>query len=107
MAEIRVAVHPEHRGRGLARALVHEFMDIAPPMGVAILNAAVLDRQADARALFEAAGFVSLATLPQHAIDLAGRVHDVIVFSLTVVPPERMAPEASLREEEADVGGGA
>lgn len=106
VAEVRIAVDPGFRGRGLGRALVREFIDLAPQMGVAILTAQMLDAQKDARSLFEAAGFVPMATLPQHAIDLAGRVHDVLVYSLTVTPPGRLAPEASWTEERAEVGGG-
>lgn len=106
VAEVRVAVDPEYRGRGLGRALVREFSDLAPQVGVAILNAQMLDVQKDARGLFEGSGFLAMATLPQHAIDLAGRVHDVLVYSLTVIPPGRLAPEASWTEEEAEVGGG-
>ena len=106
VAEVRVAVDPEFRGRGLARKLMHEFINFAPEIGVAILNAAVLDVQKEARALFEASGFTHMATFPQHAIDLAGSVHDVLVYSLTVTQPGRLAPEASWTEEEAEVGGG-
>jgi RimJ/RimL family protein N-acetyltransferase len=106
VAEIRVALDPDYRGRGLARTLVQEFVDLAPEIGVAILNACVLDVQKDARDLFDDAGFMHQATFPHHAIDLAGRVHDVLVYSLTVVSPGRLAPEASWTEEEAEVGGG-
>ena len=107
VAEIRVSLDPEFRGRGLARRLLQEFIDIGPSLDVAILNAFVLDVQQEARDLVESAGFVPQATLAQQAIDLAGRVHDVLVYSCTLTPPERLAPEASLAEEEADVGGGA
>lgn len=106
VAEIRIALDPDYRGRGLARTLVQEFVDLAPEIGVAILNACVLHPQRDARDLFEAAGFLHMATFPHHAIDLAGRLHDVLVYSLTVVSPGRMAPESSWTEEEAEVGGG-
>jgi len=106
VAEIRVALDPDYRGRGLARTLVQEFVSLAPEIGVAILNACVLQPQMDARDLFEGAGFLHMATFPQHAIDLSGRLHDVLVYSLTVVPPGRMAPESSWTEEEAEVGGG-
>jgi RimJ/RimL family protein N-acetyltransferase len=107
VAEIRVSLDPDFRGRGLARRLLQEFIDIGPSLDVAILNAFVLDVQQEARDLVESAGFVPQATLAQQAIDLAGRVHDVLVYSSTLTPPERLAPEASLAEEEADVGGGA
>ena len=106
VAEVRITVDPGYRGRGLGRALVGEFLTLAPQLGVAILNAQMLDVQKDARALFEHSAFLSIATLPQHAIDLAGRVHDVLVYSITVVQPERLAPEASWTEERAEVGGG-
>lgn len=106
VAEIRIVLDPEYRGRGLARTLVREFIDLAPAIGVAILNVSVLDVQTEGRAFFEAAGFIPIATLARHAIDLAGKVHDVIVYSNTIVEPERLAPEASWTEEEAEVGGG-
>jgi hypothetical protein len=70
------------------------------------LEAEVLDVQRKAALLFEEMGFQNVATLPQHAIDLAGRVHDMLVYALTVSQPERLAPEAVLAEQDADVGGG-
>ncbi len=106
VAEIRVAMDPDYRGRGLATLLVHEFMTLAPKIGIAILNASVLDRQKNTRGFFESVGFVHMATFPQNAIDLAGTVHDVLVYSITVTQPGRMAPESSWTEEEAEVGGG-
>lgn len=107
VARIRLTLDPEVRGRGLGTALVKEFISIAPALGVAILHAEVLDVQDDARALFQNLDFEAVATLPRHAIDLAGRVHDVLLYDLVVTPPERLAPEAALSEDEADIGGGA
>ncbi len=105
VAEVRVSLDPEFRGRGLARRLLQEFIEVGASLDVAILNAFVLDVQQEARDLVESAGFLPQATLAQQAIDLAGRVHDVLVYSQTLTPPERLAPEASVAEEEADVGG--
>ena len=107
VAEVRVSLDPEFRGRGLAKMLLQEFIDLGPALHVAILNASVLDVQHEARELVESLGFVPIATFPQHAIDLAGVVHDVLVYSQTLVPPERLAPEAAWTEAEADVGGSA
>jgi RimJ/RimL family protein N-acetyltransferase len=107
VAKIRLTLDPEFRRRGLARNLVREYIDLAQPLQVAILQAEVLDVQKGARMLFEDLGFQNVATLPQHAIDLAGRVHDILVYSLTVTPPERLAPEASIAEADADIGGNA
>jgi L-amino acid N-acyltransferase YncA len=106
VAKLRVTLDPDYRRRGLARALVQEFVDLALPLKIAILQAEILDVQKEARQLFEDLGFQGVATLPQHAIDLAGRVHDVLIYSLTTFPPEKFAPEASLAEVDADVGGG-
>jgi L-amino acid N-acyltransferase YncA len=106
VAEIRVTLDPDYRRRGLARALIEEFVDLAVPLEIAILQANILDVQREARRLFEDMGFQSVATLPQHAIDLAGRVHDILIYSLTTSQPEKLAPEASLAEIDADVGGG-
>ncbi|HLF94028.1 MAG TPA: GNAT family N-acetyltransferase [Planctomycetota bacterium] len=107
VAKIRLSLDPDYRGRGLGRELVREFIALAEPLRVAILQAEVLDVQKNARSLFEDLGFQAVATLPQHAIDLSGRVHDVLVYALTVTPPERLAPEAAIAEADGDIGGDA
>ncbi len=107
VAKIRLTLDPEFRGRGLGRELVREFIALAEPLRVAILQAEILDVQKGARTLFEELGFHAVATLPQNAIDLSGRVHDVLVYALTVTPPERLAPEAAIAEGDGDIGGGA
>jgi GNAT superfamily N-acetyltransferase len=106
VAKIRLTLDPNYRRQGLARALVLEMASLAKGLNIAILQAEILDVQREARLLFEDLGFQCIATLPQHAIDLAGRVHDILIYSQTVTPPEKLAPEASLTEAEADVGGG-
>jgi GNAT superfamily N-acetyltransferase len=106
VAKIRLTLDPNYRRQGLARALVLEMASLAKGLNIAILQAEILDVQREARLLFEDLGFQCIATLPQHAIDLAGRVHDILIYSQTVTPPEKLAPEAALTEAEADVGGG-
>lgn len=106
VAKIRVTLDPEFRRRGLARTLIREFIEIAPQLEVAIIDAEILARQKGAIQLFEDLGFLLVATLPQHAIDLSGRPHDVVLYAFTVTPPEKLAPEAALAEDEVDVGGG-
>lgn len=107
VGRIRVTLDTGYRRRGLAKSLVQEFIEIAKPLGVAILQAEVLDVQSGARSLFEDLGFHTVATLPQHAIDLSDRVHDILVYELTVTPPERLASEAGIAEEDGDIGGDA
>jgi RimJ/RimL family protein N-acetyltransferase len=105
VAKIRITLDPEFRRRGLARALIREFIDLAPALRVALLHAEVLDVQKGARALFEDLGFECVATLPQHAIDFAGHVHDILVYCLVVTPPERVAADVAPVGEDADTGG--
>lgn len=106
LGRIRLCIDPGFRSQGLGRILTQEFIEIAKELRVAVLEAEVLDVQSKAARLFEEFGFQCVATLPQHAIDLTGRVHDILVYALTVSPPERLAPEAALAEKDADVGGG-
>jgi GNAT superfamily N-acetyltransferase len=106
VAKIRISLDPDFRRRGLARQLIQEIIELSAPLRIAILHAEILDVQHGARALFADLGFLQVATLPQHAIDLSGRVHDVLVYAHTVTPPERLAPEASVAEEDSDIGGG-
>ena len=106
VAKIRVTLDPDYRHRGLARALVMEFISQARSLKIAILQAEILDMQKEARRLFEDLGFQGVATLAQHAIDLAGRVHDIVIYTLTVTPPDQLAPEAVWAEADADIGGG-
>jgi L-amino acid N-acyltransferase YncA len=106
VARIRLTIDPEYRHMGLGHALISEFLRIAPKLGIAYLDAEVLAPQAEAVRLFENLGFECVATFPQHAFDLAGNVHDLLVFSFSVMPAARLMPGAALREEEADVGGG-
>jgi L-amino acid N-acyltransferase YncA len=93
------------RGRGIGSALIKELMDLAPSLKVAILQAELLDAEVEGRQFFEKVGFQCIATLPQHAIDLSGRVHDLLIYAYTVTPPEKLAPEALLSEADADIGG--
>ncbi len=106
VAKIRLTLDPEYRGRGIARALIQEFIEIAARLQVAVLHAETLDSQKGGRALFDSLGFLPVATLPQHAIDFAGRVHDIVISTFTVTPPEKIAAEISLTEGDADTGGG-
>jgi GNAT superfamily N-acetyltransferase len=106
LGKVRITLDPDFRRQGLARLLMQEFIELAKALGVAVLEAEVLDVQKQKSLLFEDMGFQRVATLPQHAIDLAGRVHDMLVYALTISLPEGLAPEAKLAEADADVGGG-
>jgi len=106
LGKVCLTLDPEFRRQGLARLLIQEFIDLAKPLGLAVLEAEILDVQKQAALVFEEMGFQLVATLPQHAIDLSGRVHDLLLYSQAISMPEGLAPEAKLAEADADVGGG-
>src|SRR5436190_9398517 len=106
LGKVRLTLDPEFRHQGLGRVLTQEFIDLAKHLGLAVLEAEILDVQRKAALLFDEMGFQHVATLPQHAIDLVGRVHDMEVYSQMISMPEGLAPEASLAEADADIGGG-
>ena len=106
VARIRLTVDPEYRRMGLARAMVRELLELAERLGVAVVDAEALSAQHGAIKLFEDLGFISVATLPQHALDLTSQPHDIVVLSKTLIPVEQLSPDAHKPMEEVDVGGG-
>jgi RimJ/RimL family protein N-acetyltransferase len=100
VGRIRVTLDAGYRRRGLAKAMIQEFIELAVPLRLAILQAEVLDVQEGARALFEDLGFRRAATLSQHALDLSGRAHDLLLYELTVTPPERLASEEGIADDD-------
>ena len=105
VAKCRMTLDPEVRGRGIGSALIRELVDLAPALKIAILQGEILDAETQGRRFLEKVGFQRIATLPQHAIDLSGRVHDLQIYAYTVTPPEKLAPEALLSMTDADIGG--
>jgi len=106
LGKVRLTLDPEFRRQGLSRLLIQEFLELSTSLDVAILEAEILEAQTDAASLFEEMGFQCVATLPQHAIDLSGRVHDLRLYAQMIRLPEGLAPEARVAEADADVGGG-
>ncbi|HZN61418.1 MAG TPA: GNAT family N-acetyltransferase [Planctomycetota bacterium] len=106
VARIRLTVDPEYRRMGLARAMVRELLVLAERLGVAVVDAEALSAQHGAIKLFEDLGFIAVATLPQHALDLTSQPHDIVVLSKLITPVEQLSPDAHRLAEEVDEGGG-
>ncbi len=106
VAKVRVTIDASWRGRGLGRALVAELLEIATAMKVAIVDAEMMAGQKNAVKLFEGLGFVAVATLPHHVLDLSHQPHDLAVYSKTLIPPEQLSPDALANPDEFDLGGG-
>ncbi len=105
VARIRVLRDPEVRKLKVGRALVRELIDLASSLNIAIVDAEVMAEQKRAIRLFESLDFVAIATLPQHALDLVGKVHDIVIFSYEVFPPSEIAVDRDTRIEDIDLGG--
>lgn len=81
VARIRVVVHPNYRGRGIAALLIRELMDMSTDVGLAALDAEFMPEQQAAMHTFERLGFVKVAELPGHVLDRHGASHDLIIMS--------------------------
>lgn len=81
VADVRVVVAQDARGRGLGTALIGELCDVARDAGLnGVLFEAVEDAQAEALAAADSLGFVRLGRIYGGAIDPEGRLHDLIVL---------------------------
>lgn len=105
VGHLRVTIDPDLRRGGLGRALLGELIETAARLGVAVVDAEMMAEQKAALHLFEELGFHCIATLPQHALDLTDQPHDLVVMSKTLLPVERLSPDAAKRSDEVDEGG--
>ncbi len=84
VAELRVLIAEDMRGKGLGRVLLqHAFAD-AIDAGAEKLIARMTPDQRGAIALFEEMGFRGEALLRDHVRDLDAKVHDLAILSLDV-----------------------
>ncbi|MGA2180553.1 MAG: GNAT family N-acetyltransferase [Verrucomicrobiota bacterium] len=95
VGRVSVLVHPEFRGRGLARALISEIVEIARQVGLEKVEAEFIGEQAAAIKMFALLGFSQLLRLENHVKDMQAVSHDYILMEL----------ELKTDEEYAGVGG--
>ncbi|HUA38015.1 MAG TPA: GNAT family N-acetyltransferase [Candidatus Sulfopaludibacter sp.] len=95
IGRVSVLVHPEFRGRGLARALVGEIIDIARSAGLERVEAEFIGEQETAIKMFALLGFSQLLRLEDYVKDMQAISHDYILMGL----------ELKTDEEYAGVGG--
>jgi GNAT superfamily N-acetyltransferase len=77
---VRVVIHPQYRGKGLASLLVGELCQIAIDIGLVKLDAEFMAEQTRPISIFEKLGFVNMAVLPQHVRDVEGESHDLVIL---------------------------
>ncbi len=90
---VRIVIHPEYRGKGLATLLVGEIIQVAIDSGLQKLEGEFTTEQKNPIAIFEKLGFVKLATLPQHVKDVNGEIHDLLIYVYDLRAQEHYAAD--------------
>jgi ribosomal protein S18 acetylase RimI-like enzyme len=91
VGRVSVLVHPEFRGRGLARALISEIVEIARQGGLEKVEAEFIGEQAAAIKMFALLGFSQLLRLENHVKDMQAVSHDYILMELGLKTDEEYA----------------
>lgn len=91
IGRVSVLVHPKFRGRGLAKALVHEIIDIARQVGLEKVEAEFIGEQQTAMKMFGLIGFLPLFRLSDYVKDLEGITHDYFLLGLDLKTDEEYA----------------
>ena len=84
VAELRLLVAPEWRGKGLGRALLEASVHAAAEHGTSKIVAYMTPDQRAAITMFEECGFRAEALLRDHVRDTAGNAHDLVLLSLDI-----------------------
>jgi RimJ/RimL family protein N-acetyltransferase len=88
IGRISVLIHPKFRGRGLARAMVSEVMDLARQVGLEKLEAEFIGGQEAAMKVFAFLGFTALARFSDYVKDMQGVTHDYVLMGLDLKTDE-------------------
>jgi len=91
IGRVSVLVHPQHRGRGLARALVHEIVEISRNIGMEKVEAEFIGEQETAIHLFAMMGFSNLLRLEDYVKDMQAIKHDYVLMGLDLKTDEEYA----------------
>jgi len=84
VGEVRVIVDPEHRGRGIGRALARRAVIEAIDLELTKMVVEVVADQESAIAMFRSLGFDPEALLTDHVRDRTGRLRDLMVLAHSV-----------------------
>ena len=91
IGRVSVLVHPQYRGRGLARALVSEIVDIARHLGLDKVEAEFIGEQEAAIKMFAMLGFSNLVRLEDYVKDMQAIAHDYVLMGLKLKTDEEYA----------------
>ena len=91
IGRVSVLVHPQHRGRGLAKALVHEIVELARNIGLERVEAEFIGEQEAAIHMFAMLGFSNLLRLEDYVKDMQAISHDYVLMGLRLTTDEEYA----------------
>jgi RimJ/RimL family protein N-acetyltransferase len=91
IGRVSVLVHPQYRGRGLAKTMVSEIIDIARHLGLEKVEAEFIGEQEAAIKVFGLLGFTTLARLPDYVKDMEAITHDYVLMGLDLKTDEEYA----------------
>jgi ribosomal protein S18 acetylase RimI-like enzyme len=84
VGEVRVIVDPEHRGRGIGRALARRAVMEAVELDLSKMVVEVVADQEPTIAMFRSLGFDPEALLTDHVRDQSGSLRDLMVLAHSV-----------------------
>jgi GNAT superfamily N-acetyltransferase len=91
IGRVSVLVHPQYRGRGLAKTLVGEIVDIASHLGLERVEAEFIGGQETAIKMFAMLGFSNLLRLEDYVKDMQAISHDYVLMGLNLKTDEEYA----------------
>jgi len=94
IGRVSVSVHPDSRGRGLARALIAETLEVARSAGLERVEAEFIGEQATAMKMFAMLGFSELMRQEDYVKDMQAISHDYILMGLDLRTDEEYVSAA-------------
>lgn len=91
IGRVSVLVHPEFRGRGLARGLISDVLQIARHGGLERVEAEFIGEQDTAMRMFAMLGFNQLVRLDDYVKDMQAITHDYVLMGLDLRTDEEYA----------------
>ena len=91
IGRVSVLVLPNYRGRGLARALVAEIVDLARHLGLEKVEAEFIGEQEAAIKMFALLGFSNLLRFEDYVKDMQAIKHDYVMMGLDLKTDEEYA----------------
>jgi L-amino acid N-acyltransferase YncA len=84
IGEVRCVVAKDYQRKGLGTILIREMFHRALQKGLDKLQASMPDKQVGAMKAFRTIGFRKEAVLKEHAMDIKGNKHDLIIMTNSV-----------------------